>query len=319
MPQDNAFGRLVRFWRMAFDLSQETLAGRLDASPRHISFLENGRATPSRGLVERLAESLDLGRRDAGDLMLAAGYLPRLVASTIESPENDLLRRGLVETLRHQAQAREVWKPFFDWVGARPQDFHMPPPVVNALPAARFWDPTLLKTIPGAVIADDRPHAPEGAIIWAGDAGEAGQFLHGFQSRWLQQALLSDGQRPRLAEALYAATRRWWISLQFNKGLAGAHPDALAAAGDTAINPVALDAFALAVSSAPEARRIRAPSAMSPTWRSPGARRRGDGDGRRLGKRDRRTAAIVGPASVRSVILVFGASTESDFTTRSGP
>lgn len=151
-----------------------------------------------------------------------------------------------------EGQARDVWKPFFDWVASQPQDFHMPPPVVNALPAARFWDPKLLKTLPGAVIADDRPNAPKSNILWAGDAGEAGQFLHGFQSRWLQQALLSTEQRPRLAEALYAATRGWWISLQFNKGLAGAPAEALAAAKDTAINPVALDAFALAISSASE-------------------------------------------------------------------
>ncbi len=101
MPQDNAFGRLLRFWRAAFDLSQETLAERLEVSPRHISFLENGRTTPSRGLVERLALDLQLGRRDAGNLLLAAGYLPRLVASALEAPENALLRRGLIETLRH--------------------------------------------------------------------------------------------------------------------------------------------------------------------------------------------------------------------------
>jgi len=151
-----------------------------------------------------------------------------------------------------QDQARESWKPFFDWVSAQPSDFHMPPPVVNALPAGRFWDPTLLKTIPGVVVADERPNAPKGNILWAGDAGEVGQCLHSFQSRWLPQSLLSPEQQPRLADALYAATRRWWISLQFNKGLAGAPAEALAAAKDTAINPVALDACALAISSASE-------------------------------------------------------------------
>lgn len=151
-----------------------------------------------------------------------------------------------------EAQAREIWRPFFDWVASQPQDFHMPPPVMNALPAARFWDPTLLKTIPGAVVADDRPNAPESNVIWAGDAGEVGQVLHSFQSRWLQQALLLPEQRPRLAAALYEASRGWWISLQFNKGLAGVPAEEIAAAGETAINPVALDAFALAISSASE-------------------------------------------------------------------
>ena len=100
-PQDNAFGRLLRFWRTALDLSQEELAGRLDVSARHISFLENARTGPSRGFVDRLAASFQLGRRDAGNLLLAAGYLPRFEASTLEAPGNELLRQGLVETLRH--------------------------------------------------------------------------------------------------------------------------------------------------------------------------------------------------------------------------
>lgn len=98
-PQDNAFGRLLRFWRAALELSQEELAGRLEMSARHISFLENGRTGPSRSFVERLASSLELGRRDAGNLLLAAGYLPRSEASTLEAPGNELLRQGLVETL----------------------------------------------------------------------------------------------------------------------------------------------------------------------------------------------------------------------------
>ena len=151
-----------------------------------------------------------------------------------------------------EAQAREVWRPFFAWVAAQGDDFRMPAPVINALPAARFWDPTLLKTIPGVIVADPRPNAPEGNVIWAGDAGEVGQVLYSFQSRWLQQALLSPEQQPRLAAALYDATRGWWISLQFNKGLAGAPAEDIAAARDTAITPVALDAFALAISSASE-------------------------------------------------------------------
>lgn len=99
-PQDNTFGRLLRFWRAALDLSQEELAARLEVSARHISFLENGRTGPSRDFIERLAASLELGRRDAGNLLLAAGYLPRLEASTLEAPGNELLRQGLVETLR---------------------------------------------------------------------------------------------------------------------------------------------------------------------------------------------------------------------------
>jgi FAD/FMN-containing dehydrogenase len=55
-----------------------------------------------------------------------------------------------------------------------------------------------------------------------------------------------------LADALFAASRHWRVSLHLNKGLAGAPADALAAARDTATNPAVLDAFALAILGAEE-------------------------------------------------------------------
>jgi hypothetical protein len=60
--------------------------------------------------------------------------------------------------------------------------------------------------------------------------------------------LLAKDQQPRLAEALFTATRHWGVSWHFNKGLGGAPADAIAAARDTAMNPAVLDAFALAIS-----------------------------------------------------------------------
>ena len=59
-------------------------------------------------------------------------------------------------------------------------------------------------------------------------------------------SLLEDDQQPSLVEALFAASRHWGISLHFNKGLAGAPAADRAAARETAMNPVAADAFALA-------------------------------------------------------------------------
>jgi hypothetical protein len=61
-----------------------------------------------------------------------------------------------------QQQAEAVWKPFFDWVAASPQDFAIVrAPRIQTLPAARrYWDPSLLTGVPGDVIADDRPGAP---------------------------------------------------------------------------------------------------------------------------------------------------------------
>jgi hypothetical protein len=74
-----------------------------------------------------------------------------------------------------------------------------------------------------------------------------GQVLHAYKSAWLPASLLKPGQQPRLVEALFASSRYWRVSLHFNKGLAGAPAEAVAAARDTATNPDVLDAFALAI------------------------------------------------------------------------
>ena len=121
-------------------------------------------------------------------------------------------------------------------------------PKIIGVPARRFWDPALLKTSPGFVISDDRPGAPEDNIFYAGNLDEAGRVWHAYQSAWLPASLLQDDQRERLADALFAAAKHRGVALHFNKGLAGAAPEAIAAARDTAMNPAVVDAFALAIS-----------------------------------------------------------------------
>lgn len=69
----------------------------------------------------------------------------------------------------------------------------------------------------------------------------------GNQRLWLPASLLEENAQPRLAEELFASSRYSSVGLHFNKGLAGAPPDALAAAKDTAMNPAVLTAFALAI------------------------------------------------------------------------
>jgi transcriptional regulator with XRE-family HTH domain len=70
----DAFGAVLRFWRMAFNLSQEVLAGRADISVRHLSFLENGRTRPSAAVIHRLAAGIGLKKREASVLYTAAGH-----------------------------------------------------------------------------------------------------------------------------------------------------------------------------------------------------------------------------------------------------
>ena len=82
---------------------------------------------------------------------------------------------------------------------------------------------------------------------WAGDGGQAGQFLLAYRSAWLPAALLADDARGALVDALVAASRQWAFALHFNKGLAGAPAEDIARSRDTATNPAVLDAFALAI------------------------------------------------------------------------
>jgi FAD/FMN-containing dehydrogenase len=80
---------------------------------------------------------------------------------------------------------------------------------------------------------------------WDGNAIEVNIYLYGYESLWLPAALLRDPDR--FGDALFDASRRERVGLHFNKGLAGAPADRIAATRDTATNPAVLDAFALAI------------------------------------------------------------------------
>ena len=163
-------------------------------------------------------------------------------------PDNTL-RLGMVCHGLHRQQAAEVWRPFLEWVANTPQDFafEMPVQIVD-FPARQAWNAMFLKqNYPQIIVADDRPGLPSGNFWWSGDRDQVGRFLHGFRSAWLPASLLEKDRQRALADALCAGSRRWHIALHFNKGLAGAPADVLAAAKDTAMHPVVLEAFALAI------------------------------------------------------------------------
>jgi FAD/FMN-containing dehydrogenase len=162
---------------------------------------------------------------------------------------NHTLELGMVFQGLSRQEAENTWRPFLDWVAGAPRDFTLHAPVeILDIPARHIWNPAVLEELaPQLVAYDDRPDAPAGNFYWAGDQGQVGQFLHAFHSTWLSASLLEGGERSALADAIVAATRHWRVTLQFNKGLAGAPTAEIAAARNTAINPAALDAFALAI------------------------------------------------------------------------
>jgi transcriptional regulator with XRE-family HTH domain len=79
-------GERLRDWRQKRRLSQLDLACEADISTRHLSFLETGRAAPSRDMVLRLAEGLDVPLRERNALLLAAGFAPLFPERSLDDP-----------------------------------------------------------------------------------------------------------------------------------------------------------------------------------------------------------------------------------------
>jgi hypothetical protein len=148
-----------------------------------------------------------------------------------------------------QRQAKEIWRPFLDWVAASPRDFAAQgAPVILAIPARKLWDPAFLRShLPQIIRSDDRPGAPADNVFWSGNLAEAGHFIFGYDSLWLPATLLRGERQRQLADALFIASRRRSVELHFQKGLAGGSASAIDATRDTAMNPKVLDAFVLAI------------------------------------------------------------------------
>ena len=81
-----AFGEQLRSWRQRRRMSQLELAGEADISTRHLSYVETGRANPSREMVLRLAARLEVPLRERNSFLLAAGYAPMYRESRLDDP-----------------------------------------------------------------------------------------------------------------------------------------------------------------------------------------------------------------------------------------
>lgn len=141
------------------------------------------------------------------------------------------------------AEVRATWQPFFAWVRAAEDLTVCDDLNTYAGPARHWWD---VLGNPG-MIPDWRPGTPAYHGWWQGDWAQVGAFLHGFDSIWLPAELLRAGRQAALTEALFAASRHKKVQLHFNKGIAGASAEAVAATRETATNPAVLDAFVLVI------------------------------------------------------------------------
>jgi len=88
-------GDHLREWRQRRHLSQLDLAVDAEISARHLSFVETGRASPSREMVLRLAERLDVPLRERNVLLVAAGYAPAFPQRSLDDPMLESARRAI--------------------------------------------------------------------------------------------------------------------------------------------------------------------------------------------------------------------------------
>jgi transcriptional regulator with XRE-family HTH domain len=117
LPGD--FGTVLREWRNRRRLSQIDLALEAGTTQRHLSFLEQGRSTPGRDIVSRLADSLRLTLRQRNALLSAAGFAPAHPESSLDAQLLEPVREALQHVLDgHLPYPAMVMDGFGDLVAA---------------------------------------------------------------------------------------------------------------------------------------------------------------------------------------------------------
>lgn len=112
-------GPLLAQWRRRKRLSQLELASSSGVSTRHLSFVETGRARPSRELVLHLAEHLDVPLRERNRLLLAAGFAPSFPETPLDAPQLGTVQDALHMLLAsHEPYPALVMNRRFELVAA---------------------------------------------------------------------------------------------------------------------------------------------------------------------------------------------------------
>jgi transcriptional regulator with XRE-family HTH domain len=101
-----SFGSELRRWRRQRGLTQMALALAAEVSTRHLSWLESGRSEPSRAMVLRLAERLEVPLRERNALLVAAGYAPLYAERAYADPALAGVRQTLISnSSRHRPRS----------------------------------------------------------------------------------------------------------------------------------------------------------------------------------------------------------------------
>lgn len=99
MTATHVFGELLKDWRARRRMSQLDLALEAEISQKHLSFIETGRSIPSRDMVIRLSEVLDMPLRERNRLLNAAGYAAMYLARSLDDPSLAAARSAIDQLL----------------------------------------------------------------------------------------------------------------------------------------------------------------------------------------------------------------------------
>ena len=91
----------MRHWRRERRMSQLVLAGEAGVTQRHVSFVESGRANPSREMVLALARALEVPLRERNQMLLAAGYAPHYRETGLDAEAMGHVRSAIARLLAH--------------------------------------------------------------------------------------------------------------------------------------------------------------------------------------------------------------------------
>jgi len=125
-------GDHLREWRQRRHLSQLDLAGDAEISARHLSFVETGRAAPSRDMVLKLAERLNVPLRERNVLLVAAGFAPAFPQRSLDDPALKSARDAIDLVLRaHEPNPALAYDRHWNLVSAN----RMVMPLLQGVPA----------------------------------------------------------------------------------------------------------------------------------------------------------------------------------------
>jgi transcriptional regulator with XRE-family HTH domain len=131
-------GEHLRQWRQRRHLSQLDLAGDAEISARHLSFVETGRAAPSRDMVLKLAERLNVPLRERNVLLVAAGFAPAFPQRSLDDPALGSARAAIDLVLRaHEPSPALAYDRHWNLVSANRMVF----PLLQGVPERLLGQP----------------------------------------------------------------------------------------------------------------------------------------------------------------------------------